>query len=1002
MERILYLEPLFSNRRERLIDLCARLNMEGKSFLYILPSREAIQDVRFKIFKLNRGMVKSKVIMFDDLEQDIVSGSINWDRVLSTNMQRTFIYRLCSDLRDNLIFYNKVVNKQGFIEEIAQFIKALKRQCIGLHDLKDIQGCISDQVLAKKLQDLCTIYEGYNTWMDENGFYDIDDISAMAIKKVKGTRYFNDIDAMVIDGFTNIDPVNMRLMEGISRQWDMDIYINIPFDNRFIHSFVMEELVDNFKDMGFHIEVKADGSYDVADDIKEVAMLFYSGLSKPSSYSSIHIDRYPCIQSEVRETARDIKNRIMSGAPAYEIALYTKNIDDYGYYIYTIFNEFNIPINFPYRIPLTSISFVRQMLNAINDMEDETKTYEEWMDILDEILTEQGAEIEKIALEGFNKPLDMHQMAAIRGYGLLLKEKESFKGLLSVYKDEKITKGEFTGYFTDLIWGMTVDMDKAASSGVRVIDLDLARGQYYRYVYILGANEGDMPRLPRPIGIFDSQETKLLKNYGINFNNYNWEMYREKIRFNLAMASCREELFISYREANLDDSYVIASTFVEEVKSITGLKEGAKSMGDRFLLNGDMVSTDHELRCMLLKDGFNALYNGLDVYEFSRELSSTTYGDEMLMSIQNGHIEYHRQRENVFNNYEGIIYDDFTQTAIDFSLSASQIDDYMKCPYRFMLQNFMGLCAFEEDPYAYDDGDIGNLYHWVLCRYYTGLKNFETVDGERLENILGFYIENNMREVLLDEGDLEMAKSKLYDGVISVLSNFIDKDLKRLKNYQKTTGRVLRPIILEHRIRNTYVFGYDVVCKVDRVDMEYAISEDEFLPTGRFIIYDYKKSSIKGFSSILENNSYQLAIYYHMVVDRLKNMMPNTPLDCMALLYYGVEEKEKSAASRLDGIYKTKYKKDIGFNRKRSDVSSAAFYGMMDYVKELVGEVFNDVKEGLFYYSPMCKVHSQGYGGIDCAFKDICKYSREKVWSIAKEGGSICHGERFREIQFDR
>lgn len=52
MEKLLYFEPTFSDRRERLINMCAGLQRQGKSFIYILPSREAIRDVRYKLLEL--------------------------------------------------------------------------------------------------------------------------------------------------------------------------------------------------------------------------------------------------------------------------------------------------------------------------------------------------------------------------------------------------------------------------------------------------------------------------------------------------------------------------------------------------------------------------------------------------------------------------------------------------------------------------------------------------------------------------------------------------------------------------------------------------------------------------------------------------------------------------------------------------------------------------------------------------------------------------------------
>lgn len=51
MDKLLYFEPMFLDRRERLIDMCVDLQRQGKSFIYILLSREAIRDVRYKLLE---------------------------------------------------------------------------------------------------------------------------------------------------------------------------------------------------------------------------------------------------------------------------------------------------------------------------------------------------------------------------------------------------------------------------------------------------------------------------------------------------------------------------------------------------------------------------------------------------------------------------------------------------------------------------------------------------------------------------------------------------------------------------------------------------------------------------------------------------------------------------------------------------------------------------------------------------------------------------------------
>lgn len=72
MNKLLYFEPLFSDRREKLINMCISLEKQGKNFIYILPSREAIRDVRYKLLESLGGIINSNIIMFDELEHLIL------------------------------------------------------------------------------------------------------------------------------------------------------------------------------------------------------------------------------------------------------------------------------------------------------------------------------------------------------------------------------------------------------------------------------------------------------------------------------------------------------------------------------------------------------------------------------------------------------------------------------------------------------------------------------------------------------------------------------------------------------------------------------------------------------------------------------------------------------------------------------------------------------------------------------------------------------------------
>lgn len=118
MRNKLYFEPMFSNRREQLIDLCIELQKQGKNFIYILPSREALGDVRSNLLNKLGGIFNSKIIMFDELERDITEDHLLNGKVIYQDTERLLIKGICENIKNQLKYFNNICTKNGFIEEL--------------------------------------------------------------------------------------------------------------------------------------------------------------------------------------------------------------------------------------------------------------------------------------------------------------------------------------------------------------------------------------------------------------------------------------------------------------------------------------------------------------------------------------------------------------------------------------------------------------------------------------------------------------------------------------------------------------------------------------------------------------------------------------------------------------------------------------------------------------------------------------------------------------------
>lgn len=371
----------------------------------------------------------------------------------------------------------------------------------------------------------------------------------------------------------------------------------------------------------------------------------------------------------------------------------------------------------------------------------------------------------------------------------------------------------------------------------------------------------------------------------------------------------------------------------------------------------------------------------------------------MGVSIAESYIQRHRQRGKYFNNYEGIVDPTLLPLGEDFYISATDIDQYYFCPYSFFMGKIMGGRTFEQSPKEYDNMDIGSFYHAMLREYYMYLDQFESLDEKRLKSIYNRVLDTEIRDLDLPEVELEKIKGEFFDPLYEITGVFISKDLKRLEKYKSATGRELRPIILERGFRDSNIFGMDMRCRVDRVDMEYENIDGEWMPTGKFVVYDYKKSRSNGLDHILKHNVCQLGIYYFLIRDAFEKIGYSHP-DCMALLYYGIEEngEDDGKAIKYDGIYRSEYKKELGLGRKHYAMDEEVFHAFLGYIKDLTLYAIGRIKNGKFHYAPNCPVYTEHFVRYTCEYREICRYNRHKIRTIIKGGGEICYGQPFRGI----
>jgi ATP-dependent helicase/nuclease subunit B len=371
MRKVLFMEPLFSNRRLKLIEVCETLQREGKNFIYILPSREAIRDVKYRLLDRLGGIIRSEIIMFDELEGSLTNAFVQKNSIIHEDIEKMLLTAVCEEVASDLAYFKKICLKKGFIEETLSFIKNLKRGMVSEKDLEEIKKAIKDEILKYKVQDLLLLYSEYHKSLSLKKLYDVNDISLLAVDKVEGCEILDNVQTLVIDGFINIDKVNLELIKKIVQRDKVDIYINCPYRNKLTEEFIGLEILEPFKAMGFEVIDEAEGYCETSVEIRELSVKLFSSERMCVTPEKISIASYPCISAEVRETARSIKGKLIKGESAEDIAVFVNNSEAYSSIIRDIFKEYKLPLFMSYKLPLADGAFGRELIKLVESVEHE-------------------------------------------------------------------------------------------------------------------------------------------------------------------------------------------------------------------------------------------------------------------------------------------------------------------------------------------------------------------------------------------------------------------------------------------------------------------------------------------------------------------------------------------------------------------------------------------------------------------------------------------------------
>ena len=396
-------------------------------------------------------------------------------------------------------------------------------------------------------------------------------------------------------------------------------------------------------------------------------------------------------------------------------------------------------------------------------------------------------------------------------------------------------------------------LERDRRRGVRVMNAMDARGESFRYLFLIGTQEGFFPRQVREDPLLRDEDRAFLKHpcgYWIGRKLAGYE--EERLLFHLLVDSAREKIFAIYSRSDEDGKAQSASIYLRELCRRLGTPlENPESRVPR-QHREKLVACEAEslnpreatLRLLDESGDVKALLNavGSDGDHFAQTF-------DRLKWLQGG---------GKAGPMDGLTEppSEYLKSLLSKGLSPSALDDFGQCPFRFFAKRVLGLDE-EEDEAELGDFSAslrGKIYHAILETYYKSKGKLTLLQAA--EEI---FTAHHWQDV------------GLYPVVWKAVRAEMEAELKAFVQWdgERIVATGLAPAWFEREIRGRIavpglpagLHGLEFHGVVDRVDL------DE--PGKRYQIIDYKtrwpKSKGSVAKKVLSGALHQPGIYAELV-----------------------------------------------------------------------------------------------------------------------------------------
>ncbi|OOB77617.1 MAG: hypothetical protein BEN19_01820 [Epulopiscium sp. Nuni2H_MBin003] len=854
---------------------------------------------------LGTGMLHAQVLSFNNLVQQVMKNRLNQTPIIDDLERIIILKKVVEDHKNELEFFKKAYDKDGFIEKINTTLT--KYEQFGIQEV-DFNG-IENAVVKSKIKDVKKIQTWFNEYIEQKFLTAERSLNVLKDMLNINQQYKNAI--IIVDGFYTFTAMQQQVLVELYKM-AKEMMITLPMDNYSIFynsTKTLEAIERKIKPFG-EIKITKQPLKQIvkSEDIVYLSQNYFNTykIKSAKNSESVKLYKYKNMRVEVENVAKQIKHLVRDKNYYYsDIAIVTGDINLYRSTITDLFKEYEIPYFLDQKRLVHTCSLVSLILNLLDVLSSRwthniimslLKCYilpVDDIDYLENYIITYGISTKKRWQEewqvGTDK-FDLQRLNVARNQVVTLINNIETK--INTYKKNgKVLVKDLCRIMYEFLEDIHIydilerrDAEYKNTNQLetykvvmqtleRLVDVlgnDYVNLKIYKKILNISFRHKKMGIIPIAqdiVLIGEIERTRLPQQKAIFIIGANQGVFPKNSQPNTIFSNVDLSWFAN--ATHLNDAFINMQLYSSELEIYIALTKASDKLTVSYIVTDDKGKSK---RPSIMFNRVNRLFNISEITPVNfteniytpeqtlKEIVSLvktpsddlSYKDAYSWYIKNNYNNSNILKHFQFNPHQNYLKSEVAKSIYNYRLSATSLEKFRKCACSYFIE--YGLKVNERKVFKLDNLDIGNIFHSILQIYPEKLKQIERtwidVSEEQKHNLVkecvtqSLSINNNKK---IDDGHIRYMAHRIENMSLRAINAIT----YQLKNSDFT------PSDYEYNFETT--FGDIVISgKIDRIDI-FRKEDDTHIK-----ILDYKLSDKTQFNLVEVYYALQLQLLLYM------------------------------------------------------------------------------------------------------------------------------------------